>query len=318
MGRFTRPCSRSSRRSRVHARVVLAAEAALGGRMEGDADAVCGYRRHPGSLLARTPEWRRRGRLQGRGRHLSQACGHALEPRGCRCRQQHSAPAAQRALRRLLGTAITSGPGGRRVRSSHKSDLHPSVACPDEGCRPSDANPVASAQDSLQPSVAGDVLGAGSTSGGGEVAGGRLHGGVLRESFDGTELTELALEMAMWHRRADDLGGLVRHSDRGVQPGPAITSGPGGRRVRSSHESDVHPNGPWGLRLCSDVHAKEANDQHQEKHYDKSYDGPRQPPHGSHAQHAHPPPLPVPAPFARAVMSSHGKLSWFSWEIGGR
>ena len=32
-----------------------------------------------------------------------------------------------------------------------------------------------------------------------------------------TELALDALEMAMWHRRADDLGGLIHHSDRGVQ-----------------------------------------------------------------------------------------------------
>jgi len=32
-----------------------------------------------------------------------------------------------------------------------------------------------------------------------------------------TELALDALEMAIWHRRADDLGGLVHHSDRGVQ-----------------------------------------------------------------------------------------------------
>jgi len=32
-----------------------------------------------------------------------------------------------------------------------------------------------------------------------------------------TDLALDALEMAMWHRRADDLGGLVHHSDRGVQ-----------------------------------------------------------------------------------------------------
>ncbi len=32
-----------------------------------------------------------------------------------------------------------------------------------------------------------------------------------------TELALDALEMAVWHRRADDLGGLIHHSDRGVQ-----------------------------------------------------------------------------------------------------
>ena len=32
-----------------------------------------------------------------------------------------------------------------------------------------------------------------------------------------TELALDALEMALWHRRADDLDGLVHHSDRGVQ-----------------------------------------------------------------------------------------------------
>ena len=32
-----------------------------------------------------------------------------------------------------------------------------------------------------------------------------------------TELALDALEMAMWHRRADDLGSLIHHSDRGVQ-----------------------------------------------------------------------------------------------------
>jgi putative transposase len=32
-----------------------------------------------------------------------------------------------------------------------------------------------------------------------------------------TDLALDALEMAMWHRRADDLGGLVHHSDRGVR-----------------------------------------------------------------------------------------------------
>ena len=34
-----------------------------------------------------------------------------------------------------------------------------------------------------------------------------------------TELALDALEMALWHRRADDLDGLVHHSDRGVQGG---------------------------------------------------------------------------------------------------
>jgi len=32
-----------------------------------------------------------------------------------------------------------------------------------------------------------------------------------------TELALDALEMALWHRRSDDLGGLIHHSDRGVQ-----------------------------------------------------------------------------------------------------
>ena len=32
-----------------------------------------------------------------------------------------------------------------------------------------------------------------------------------------TELALDALEMAIWHRRADDLGNLIHHSDRGVQ-----------------------------------------------------------------------------------------------------
>jgi len=35
-----------------------------------------------------------------------------------------------------------------------------------------------------------------------------------------TELTLDALEMALWHRRTEDLTGLVHHSDRGVQPVP--------------------------------------------------------------------------------------------------
>lgn len=32
-----------------------------------------------------------------------------------------------------------------------------------------------------------------------------------------TDLALDALGMAIWHRRADDLGGLIHHSDRGVQ-----------------------------------------------------------------------------------------------------